>query len=604
MRGGSVVSVWRGLMREVATLRHSSAAGCASTRLRHDLFILTRMAASLLVIAAAPLGLAAWGAPPVWAIGAFFWLMAPMAAALVASRTGDLTRAATVSSLGFLGLAATLGAACAPAGFVVAVLAPFEAAFALDAAIIAALGVVAAAGIVIAELAATQPALVSSTLEFCVLAAAPAVLYAAALAAAAAWVEAARVQKDDAVATRRRALAQAAGDLVLDLDRAGNVLDAGLEIEGLFGLRVRDFSGRGLFERVHVGDRPTFLRAVADAAAASDVVSATMRLRRAGVASPHGDFEEPVFAWVELRARALGDSGAGVVAVIRDISIRKAREDEAEAVRREAARTSAWKDRFLANVSHELRTPLNAIIGFSEMLSSVELSPREPAKQREYASIINTSGQHLLSVVNTILDMSKIEAGSFDILAEPFELAPLIDACCDMMQLKAEQKQVSLKQDYPLRLDDIVADKRACKQIIINLLSNAVKFTLPRGRITVSVRQDGNCVLIIVADTGVGIPVRDLPRLGDPFFQSRDQLDRPFEGTGLGLSVVRGLVGLHGGSIRIESGAGEGTSVTVRLPLDCRRGARNGGGATIESIARHGRLAPPLLEPHMVANRA
>ncbi|HEY8261621.1 MAG TPA: HAMP domain-containing sensor histidine kinase, partial [Methylosinus sp.] len=250
---------------------------------------------------------------------------------------------------------------------------------------------------------------------------------------------------------------------------------------------------------------------------------------------------------------------------------------------------SAGKTRFLANISHELRTPLNAIIGFSEMLASEQLAPVDPGKRREYAEIIRNSGQHLLAVVNTILDMSKIESGSMQISPEPFSLPELVDQCLRMMQLKAEQGRVELSRDYAEGLEEIVCDKRACKQIIINLLSNAVKFTPPAGRVRVRLYPDGNSLALAVSDSGIGIAASDLGRLGDPFFQASACHDRAYEGTGLGLSVVRGLVGLHGGSIAVESAPQNGTCVTIRLPLDCRlHQNRSPALAKIETIARRG----------------
>ncbi len=255
---------------------------------------------------------------------------------------------------------------------------------------------------------------------------------------------------------------------------------------------------------------------------------------------------------------------------MRDVTRAKLHEEEIDRARLEALQANAWKDRFLANVSHELRTPLNAIIGFSELLGNADLCPRDPLKQREYASIVHISGQHLLSVVNSLLDMSKIEAGSFDLLPEPFELPPLIDMCCDMVSLKAVEAGVELIRVYPAQLDELVADKRAVKQILINLLSNAIKFTPSRGRVTVGVRPQGNSLAICVADTGIGILSQDLPRLGDPFFQASDSYDRPYEGTGLGLSIVRGLVGLHGGDHGGRKRAGRGhlrhRVLAARLP--------------------------------------
>ena len=280
-----------------------------------------------------------------------------------------------------------------------------------------------------------------------------------------------------------------------------------------------------------------------------------------------------------------------VVSLLRDVTVAKQREEDFEAIRMAAEETSLWKDQFLANVSHELRTPLNAIIGFAEMLANVQLVPPDPEKRREYASIIQQSGQHLLAVVNSILDMSKIRSGTLDIRPESFAIAPLVDLCCDMVKLKAQTNGIELSRAYPEKLDEIVGDKRACKQILINLLSNAVKFTPRNGRVTVKIRPEGTALILSVSDSGIGMSARDLAHLGDPFFQAGTSYDRPYEGTGLGLSVVRGLVGLHGGSIRVESEPGKGTCVNVRLPLDCRVSANNKmRTAKIETVARRGRL--------------
>ena len=252
-----------------------------------------------------------------------------------------------------------------------------------------------------------------------------------------------------------------------------------------------------------------------------------------------------------------------------------------------AAEASDWRQRLLANVSHELRTPLNAIIGFSEMLANIDLSPKDPERQREYARIINASGQHLLSVVNTILDMSKIESGVFAIEPEHFDLAALIDFSCDLVKLKAQEKNIELLAACA-PMGEIVADKRSCKQILLNLLSNAVKFTPEGGRVTVSARKEGGCVVVNVSDTGIGVTSAELQRLGDPFYQARATYDRPYEGAGLGLSIVRGLVALHGGAISFASAPNEGASVTVRLPFDCRDAKRADAlSARIETVSRH-----------------
>jgi cell cycle sensor histidine kinase DivJ len=266
------------------------------------------------------------------------------------------------------------------------------------------------------------------------------------------------------------------------------------------------------------------------------------------------------------------------VAVTRDISEHRRRAEELEEARAAAECADRSKGRFLATVSHELRTPLNAIIGFSEILASDTLVRADDARRKEYAQIIHDSGQHLLGVVNTLLDLSKIESGKFEFVAEPLDLGELASASCDLMQLKAAQAGLTLARDIAREMPEIVADRRACRQIFINLLSNAVKFTPRGGCVTVSVRRESHRVLLIVADTGIGIAEEDLPKVGDPFFQAGSHYDRAHEGTGLGLSVVRGLVGLHRGTLTIESAPGEGTAVTVSLPLDCRAGAAQTGG--------------------------
>jgi cell cycle sensor histidine kinase DivJ len=273
-----------------------------------------------------------------------------------------------------------------------------------------------------------------------------------------------------------------------------------------------------------------------------------------------------------------------VVAVLRDIGERKAQEHALEAARAESERANAGKGRFLATMSHELRTPLNAIIGFSEMLANERSLMLDSARRTEYAKLINDSGSHLLSVVNGILDMSKMETGNFEITPEPFAPAATIRGCCDLLALKAREMGIDLKLRLPGDLAEIVGDKRALNQILLNLLSNAIKFTERGGRVTVSAVREGSHIVVAVEDTGVGVGEDDLPRLGEAFFQARASYDRRHEGSGLGLSIVKGLVTLHGGDMQIHSRLGEGTRVVVRLPVDCE-GVRP--AATPVKIARN-----------------
>jgi cell cycle sensor histidine kinase DivJ len=285
------------------------------------------------------------------------------------------------------------------------------------------------------------------------------------------------------------------------------------------------------------------------------------------------------FVWIEMRCRPLDRAlGAAlragereVVAVMRDVSGRKAQEQALEDARLEAEQANIAKSRFLATMSHELRTPLNAIIGFSEMLMNETQMRLEAERRREYASLINESGAHLLAVVNGILDMTKLDTGDFEIRPEPFRLAGVIGGCCDLLALKAREAGLDLVRDVPADLPEIVADKRACKQILLNLLSNAIKFTDRGGRVKIAAAVEGAAIAIAVEDNGIGIGEDDLPRIGKPFYQARGSYDRRHDGTGLGLSIVKGLVALHGGEVAIRSRVGEGTRITVRLPLDCEQ---------------------------------
>jgi cell cycle sensor histidine kinase DivJ len=395
----------------------------------------------------------------------------------------------------------------------------------------------------------------------------------------------ARRRIEFANARRFQVLANAIGDLVMRHDAGGGVISVNGDARALFGLAADSLIGRGFFNRIHVADRPAFLHTIEAATRRDETMTVPVRLRTGEAGGRPDGGDEPAFAWAEIRVHRFGpDSdgrrhygGAAAISVVRNVTDAKTAEQRLEAARAEAELANSWKDRLLANVSHELRTPLNAILGFSEMLGDPELAPRDGAKRHEYAKIIHASAEHLLSMVNLILDTSKIAAGTFRILPEPFDIAPLISDCCDMIRLRAEAGKVELVK-APIA-GELVADKRACRQIVLNLLSNAVKFTDPGGRVTVGAEVVGDAMHIHVADTGVGIAAESLPRVGDPFFQVRADYDRAFEGAGLGLSLVRGLVGLHDGALRLESVAGVGTRVTARLPLVCRPEQKPGRAA-------------------------
>lgn len=366
--------------------------------------------------------------------------------------------------------------------------------------------------------------------------------------------------------------------LVLQHNRTGNVT-------AVYGsdpcaplARCEGLLGGGLFARVHVADRPALLHALDRARYHPGVHRAEIRIcERHGTAEPQSPSSPPPapgYRWAELRAN--GDSGdreAGtdplVFSTLRDIHDHKTHEEALELARREAEIGNASKTRFLASVSHELRTPLNAIIGFSELLK-LEPSSHEPMaseKRIEYATLISDSGLYLLDVVNHILDATKIEAGRFEIQCETVDLRPIVNSAVEMVRGRASADQSMIDVQIEDGLPAIVADGRAMKQILLNLLSNAVKFSSNGEPVELRLVQDGPRVAIHVVDTGMGISADDLSRIGEPFFRAAEVESLQTAGTGLGLSVVKGLVALHGGKITVASASGEGTHVSVRLPI-------------------------------------
>ncbi len=235
-----------------------------------------------------------------------------------------------------------------------------------------------------------------------------------------------------------------------------------------------------------------------------------------------------------------------------------------EKTRAEAANRS--KSEFLANMSHELRTPLNAIIGFSEMMTAELFGPMGAPKYSEYVSDIRKSGQFLLDVINDILDMSKIEAGRFDLEYSKVDLANLIDESMRLIGPRATSSKIRIKTNIEAGTE-LEADRRALKQIVLNLVSNAVKFTPEGGKVTIVSKADDGKVKLSIIDTGIGIPARDIEKLGRPFEQVENQLTKSKGGSGLGLAISRSLAELHGGQVRISSVISKGTTVDVILPV-------------------------------------
>ncbi|MFL6838962.1 MAG: sensor histidine kinase [Bradyrhizobium sp.] len=568
----SVLSIIRDCLD---ALLHPSARYDSLTRARHRAFMTPRLLGSLAGFAAFPVYLAMRGAPTAIEVAAFAWLIAPILLSWFLSRTGRYEGAHVLSSLAlasFVMMVAAITGGIESFAAVWLVVIPLEAALSASRRVVAfafALAMSCAALLIVLGhyhmLASpdSSEALRSILIGFGVVSA---MLYAAGLAFGAESLARTSVALLYLEEDRYRLLALNMSDVISRHSRNGAVQFISPAAEAMLGAPVARLQGHGLFDRVHVADRPAYLTALSDASRGGAARSVEFRLRRDAV---RGENSSADFVWVEMRCRPFEEaSGATeVVAVMRDVTDRKLQEQALELARTAAEQADASKTRFLATMSHELRTPLNAIIGFSEMMMQEDLLMLDAARRKEYAQLINDSGQHLLSVVNGILDMSKMESGNFEISPEPFAPRAALLNCCNLLALKARESGVDLVTRAPEDLPVMNGDPRAFRQIALNLVANAIKFTDRGGTVTVSAAVEGSRLMLGITDTGVGIAADDLKRIGDPFFQAGTTYQRRHEGTGLGLSIVKGLVGLHNGEIRVQSKVGEGTTVTVALPL-------------------------------------
>ena len=562
----------------VDSLVHASARGDALTAARHRAFIAPRLLGGLIALAVFPLALAARGVPTTIEAIFFAWFVTPILIACYLSRTGRFDRAHVLSALALTGLITVVaigtgGITSFAAIWLVAV--PFEAALSASRRVVIAAStaaLVATCLLLVGAFGLIAPSATSDPEPYTLAAMGigSAALYATGLALSAESLARTSRRLRSADEARYWLLARNMTDVIARHGRNGAVLFVSPAAEPLLGVPEVELLGHGLFDRVHVADRPAYLTALADAARDRDGRSVEFRVR-SGPLEPHAHHGSQ-FIWIEMRCRPLGETADGpdreVVSVMRDVTERKAQQQVLENAHAEAERANAAKGRFLATMSHELRTPLNAVIGFSEMLVNDEALNIGAERRRDYAQLINDSGQHLLSVVNGILDMSRIEMGHFEITPEPFVLAAVVGNCCDLLALRARESGIDLVVRHSEGVPEIVADKRAVKQVLFNLLANAIKFTESGGQVNVSTTIERSFVAIAVEDTGVGIDEADIPHLGSPFFQVRGSYDRPHDGTGLGLSIVKGLLELHGGTMDIVSRRGEGTRVTIRLPVD------------------------------------
>jgi two-component system cell cycle sensor histidine kinase PleC len=265
------------------------------------------------------------------------------------------------------------------------------------------------------------------------------------------------------------------------------------------------------------------------------------------------------------------------------ISHKKARIAE-RAARMEAEQASRMKSSFIANMSHELSTPLNAIIGFSSMLKNIEQSPLEPAQIAEFAAYINDAAEHLLKVVNSILNISKIESGTTVLDVQDVTIAEIVRSAMKFIELKAAEAGVRLHQSYEDDLPIVRGDPVRLKQVYANLVSNAVKFTPRGGTVSAAARRlDERNIIVTIGDTGIGMDENEIEVALSPFGQVDNEFSRRQEGTGLGLAIAKGLIEQHGGRLEISSQKGRGTIVATLLPT-----ARIGGEAGNEANGEKG----------------
>lgn len=566
------------------------ADGLEAAARRRDV-VLTHLAVGVLPFAALPVLLAFGARPSGFGLAAFALMAAPAMAALDLARTGALERTLLTTSFAFCGLVAVVAAATGSPVALALLSAPLiDSALAGSRRALVGAGAAACAavaGLLALALAGQLPGPQDDLAPSVALGAA-ASAYLVGLAARAWRAVAALDRLAGPNEAQFERFAATLDDLVTRHAPNGAVAYASPAARESLGALPRELCGDGLFQRVHIADRPAFLQTLASAVDGAEPQRVEIRLRRGG------EGRAAAFRWVEMRARRIDASETGadsaaaapVVATFRDIEALKAHEEALAEARGDAETSRLAKTRFLAHMSHELKTPLNSIIGFSEALADEALSRIAPERRADYAALIHRSGVHLLEIVDSILDQAKIESGAFAVAPRRCAVGPLVEQCVALLSMKADAAGVLLSADLTPDLPEVMADPRAVTQIVLNLAGNAVKFTPRGGAVVVSLaaRRGGGLVLS-VRDTGVGVAPEHLARLGEPFYQV-EASDGSRDGAGLGLSVVRSLVALHGGAMSIDSALGRGTVVAIELPAGTARPRGETHDIEIEKVKR------------------
>ncbi len=382
-----------------------------------------------------------------------------------------------------------------------------------------------------------------------------------------------------------RDILDASHEAFVSTNSHGRIIDWNPAAQAMFGWPSHEVIGRSIDEQLFPQAPGAFL-ALAGGPETSDMHELEAH-RRDGSSID-----------VELSISPL-PMGRGVIynAFIRDITQRKQAEAEILAAKQSAEQANRMKSEFLANMSHELRTPLNAILGFTEVVRDGLVGELNP-QQRDYLGEVFQSSSHLLSLINDILDLSKVEAGKMELDLEPVDVPSLLANSLSIVKEKAYAHGIELALDIGPEVDSVELDARRFKQIVYNLLSNAVKFTPDGGRVGIEARCEDGKLRVIVRDTGIGIAAADLERLFQPFRQLDGSMSRQHQGTGLGLSLVRHFAELHGGQVTVDSRVGEGSRFTVEipcLPAAPRNGQAGRAGAATAKNGGSGHAAQPLI---------
>ena len=555
---------------------HASVADDDVLATRHGALIQSHVSGGLIAAAIFAGYFVFIGAHMLAVIAAGVFIVVPLAIAALLSRTGRLDVAHLLSSAQ-LTVLIVLGAALSggSSSFAVAwlVIVPLEAALSGRARITATgvvFALVALVGLEIATASAMLPVVAVSSAalgRLAVIAQIGAVAYAGIVAAGIVRIQRSAQRELEASYERYRLIAENANDLITRHDAQGRTTFASLASITILGLEPRRLIQRGFADVLSPEDRGRWRLSLRRSLETGKPVCEDYLIE-----TPATGTRAASRVWLEMRCQAVprppGSNGQSIIAVTRDVTARKAEAIELAQARDDAQTASRAKTAFLATISHELRTPLNSIIGFSQLLQRALQRENRADQLADHCRVIHESGEHLFSLVQDLLDVSKIESGKFPIDPEAFAIDDMARITVEALQTLAHSKQITIDVVIAPQLPNLFADRRATRQILTNLVSNAVKFTPANGRVTLSAQRIADTIEIAVTDTGIGVAPEHIARIGQPFYQVDTGYARRSDGAGLGLSIVRGLVELHGGALHIESEHNRGSKFSVTLPAD------------------------------------